>query len=269
MRLVIVGAVALGPKVACRVRRLLPDAEVTLVDQDRFISYGGCGIPYYLADEVPDETQLMSTSFHAVRDPRFFREAKGVAVLPRTRAVALDRARRRVAVEDLESGARRELPYDRLVLATGSVGSVPPVPGRDLGNVFVVHNLQNALDLKRALITEEIRHAVVVGGGALGLEVEGQFLKLGAVVDLDAVHGAAALAQGAGVALVGAALVLDEVEETHAARLVHELAALEVDALEDFVQGRAPGLGYGGAAFVTLRHPGHLSPSAGSDTGAR
>ncbi len=171
LRVVIVGAVALGPKVACRLRRLLPEASITVVDQDRFISYGGCGIPYYLADEVPDETQLMSTSFHAVRDARFFREAKGVTVLPRTRAVAVDRSRRVVTVDDLESGARSELPYDRLVLATGSVSVAPPVPGRELGNVFFVHNLQNALDLKRALITEEVRHAVVVGGGAIGLEV--------------------------------------------------------------------------------------------------
>ena len=113
----------------------------------------------------------MSTSFHAVRDVRFFREAKGVTVLPRTRAAAIDRERRAVEVEDLDSGARTELPYDRLVLATGSVSVAPPVPGRELGNVFFVHNLQNALDLKRALITEEIRNAVVVGGGAIGLEV--------------------------------------------------------------------------------------------------
>ncbi len=171
LRVVVVGAVALGPKVACRLRRLLPTAEIVVVDQDRYISYGGCGIPYYLADEVPDERQLRSTSFHAVRDVPFFRDAKGVSVRPRTRAVAIDRARRVLAVEDLEGGGRSELPYDRLVLATGSVAAAPPFPGRELGNVFVVHNLQNALDLKRALIGEEIRHAVVVGGGAIGLEV--------------------------------------------------------------------------------------------------
>jgi NADPH-dependent 2,4-dienoyl-CoA reductase/sulfur reductase-like enzyme/rhodanese-related sulfurtransferase len=171
LRVVVVGAVALGPKVACRLRRLLPDAAITVVDQDRHISYGGCGIPYYLADEVGDESQLRTTSFHAVRDPRFFLEAKGVTVLPRTRAVAIDRARAVVALEDLESGARSELPYDRLVLATGSVPAAPPVPGRELGNVFLVNNLQNAIDLKRALITEQIGRAVVVGAGAIGLEV--------------------------------------------------------------------------------------------------
>ena len=57
-------------------RASLPDAEITVVDQGRFISYGGCGIPYYLADEVPDETQLMRTSFHALRDAR--RPERGV-----------------------------------------------------------------------------------------------------------------------------------------------------------------------------------------------
>ena len=104
------------------------------------------------------------------------------------------------------------------------------------------------------------------GGGALGLDVEGQLVELGAVVDLDAVHGAGALAQRAGVALVGPGLVLDEVEEPDAARLVHELAALEVDALEDFVEGRAAGLG---GRAVPSRHPCHLSPYAGSGSGAR
>jgi NADPH-dependent 2,4-dienoyl-CoA reductase/sulfur reductase-like enzyme/rhodanese-related sulfurtransferase len=171
LRVVVVGAVALGPKVACRLRRLLPDAEITVVDQDRHISYGGCGIPYYVADEVPDESELRRTSFQALRDVPFFRDAKGVNVRTRVRAASIDRARRVLVADDLESGAREELPYDRLVLATGSVGAVPPVPGRELGNVFVVHNLQNAMDLKRALIAEEIRHAVVVGGGAIGLEV--------------------------------------------------------------------------------------------------
>jgi NADPH-dependent 2,4-dienoyl-CoA reductase/sulfur reductase-like enzyme/rhodanese-related sulfurtransferase len=171
MRVVIVGAVALGPKVACRLRRLLPEAEITVVDQDRWVSYGGCGLPYYLTDDVPDEKALRSTSFHAVRDPAFFREAKGVTVLPRTRAERIDRARRVVAVRDLDSGEARELPYDRLVLGTGSVGTAPRVPGMELGNVFAIHDFQDALDLKRALVTEDVPNAVVVGGGAIGLEV--------------------------------------------------------------------------------------------------
>jgi len=77
-RVVIIGAVALGPKVACRLRRLDPEAEILLIDRDEYISYGGCGIPYFVSGEVSDVKELMSTSFHMVRTPQFFRDVKDV-----------------------------------------------------------------------------------------------------------------------------------------------------------------------------------------------
>ena len=71
-KIVIIGAVAAGPKAACRLKRLRPDWEVTMVDQDSLISYGGCGIPYYVSGDVSDESELRATSFHVVRDAAFF-----------------------------------------------------------------------------------------------------------------------------------------------------------------------------------------------------
>ena len=71
-KIVIIGAVAAGPKSACRVKRLMPDAEVLIVDQDNLISYGGCGIPYYVSGDVSDEDELRKTSFHMTRDESFF-----------------------------------------------------------------------------------------------------------------------------------------------------------------------------------------------------
>jgi hypothetical protein len=101
-------------------------------------------------------------------------------------------------------------------------------------------------------------------GGALGLHVERELLELGAVVDLDAVHRADTLAQGARVAAVAAILGLHEVEEADPFALVDELAAFEVDALEDFVEGGALGLRRATAvAWTFSRHAGHLSPRAG------
>ena len=79
-RVVIIGAVALGPKVACRLKRLRPDFEVTMVDQGEYISYGGCGIPYYISGDLSDIKELMSTSFHMLRTPEFFEGAKDVRV---------------------------------------------------------------------------------------------------------------------------------------------------------------------------------------------
>lgn len=93
-KVVIVGGVAAGPKAACHLKRLQPGWDITVVDQDSMISYGGCGIPYYVGGDVSDEAELRSTSFHMVRDVPFFADAKGVEVLTRTRLWPLtDRTR--------------------------------------------------------------------------------------------------------------------------------------------------------------------------------
>ena len=106
-RIVIIGAVAAGPKAACRLKRLRPDWEITMVDQDSLISYGGCGIPYYVSGDVSDESELRATSFHVVRDAAFFDGSKGVQVRTRTRALAIDRKAKTVRVEHLDTGVRR------------------------------------------------------------------------------------------------------------------------------------------------------------------
>ena len=65
---VIIGAVALGPKAACRFKRLEPESKVTMVDQGSIISYGGCGIPYFISGDVSDPSQLQATSFNMLRE---------------------------------------------------------------------------------------------------------------------------------------------------------------------------------------------------------
>src|SRR5512135_1313444 len=104
-RVVIIGGVALGPKAACRLKRLEPDSEVTIVDQDEYVSYGGCGIPYFISGDVSDVRELMATSFHMQRSPKFFQDAKDVNVRSRTRALGIDRKAKTVRVLDLASGA--------------------------------------------------------------------------------------------------------------------------------------------------------------------
>ena len=79
-KILVVGGVALGPKAAARCKRLMPDAEITLVDENVFISYGGCGIPYYVSGEIQNLDDLRSTPYHTVRDADFFRDMKGITV---------------------------------------------------------------------------------------------------------------------------------------------------------------------------------------------
>ncbi|MGE4551961.1 MAG: FAD/NAD(P)-binding oxidoreductase, partial [Desulfovibrionaceae bacterium] len=138
---VIIGAVALGPKAACRYKRLVPSGRVLMVDRSQYISYGGCGIPYYVSGDVSDITGLQTTSFHMVRDPEFFREVKGVEVRPRTDAVRIDRAAHTVRLRDLETGREWDQPYAKLVIATGSTPRRLPIEGIDLAGVHCVANL--------------------------------------------------------------------------------------------------------------------------------
>ena len=177
-KIVIIGGVAAGPKTACRVKRLLPDAEVTIIDQDSLISYGGCGIPYYVSGDVSDEKELRNTSFHMTRDESFFLKAKGVTARTRTRALAIDRKQKLVLVEDIASGVQESIPYDNLVLATGARPNVLPIPGADLDGVFTISDLHKAIAIKERIARGEVTSAVVIGGGAIGIEMAESFTDL-------------------------------------------------------------------------------------------
>ena len=146
-KILVVGGVALGPKAACRCKRLMPDAQITLVDENELISYGGCGIPYYVSGEIQNLDDLRSTPYHTVRDPAFFQAMKGLNVRTRTRALAIDRAAQTLLVKDLNSGKEEKLPYDKLVLATGASPRMPPVEGKDLKNVLSLTRLEAAVAL--------------------------------------------------------------------------------------------------------------------------
>ncbi len=170
-KVVIIGAVALGPKVACRLRRLDPQMEITLIDRDALISYGGCGIPYYVGGDINDIEDLYTTTSHAIRDRAFFETCKGINVLTRVEAREIRRREKQVKVCHLETGKEEILDYDKLVLATGAGAVRPPFPGADLPKVFTVSNLHDAKSLKTLMSTGKVSKAVVVGAGAIGLEI--------------------------------------------------------------------------------------------------
>lgn len=177
-KIVIIGGVAAGPKSACRVKRLMPDAEITIIDQDNLISYGGCGIPYYVSGDVSDEKELRNTSFHMTRDETFFLKAKGVTTRTNTSALAIDRKAKVVHVEDVNTGAKESIPYDNLVLATGARPNVLPIPGADLDGVFTISDLHKAIAIKERIAKGEVSRAVVIGGGAIGIEMAEAFTDL-------------------------------------------------------------------------------------------
>ncbi len=244
-RIVVVGAVALGPKVACRARRLDPEAEILLVDSDDLISYGGCGIPYYVSDDVSELDQLRKTTYDAVRDEEFFRDFKRIAVRTRTEALAIDRKAKTVTLRSLASGALEVQPYDVLVIATGASPSVPPLPGVSLKGVWTVANLHDAEAIKSLLQSGKIRSAVIVGAGAIGLEMAESITDLWGVETTVVEMAPQVLPQALGPDM--ARLAQNELE-AHGVRVLTGERLLEV--VDD---------GAGKAAGVLLEKEGRLS----------
>jgi NADPH-dependent 2,4-dienoyl-CoA reductase/sulfur reductase-like enzyme/rhodanese-related sulfurtransferase len=170
LKVVIIGGVAAGPKAAAKVVRLMPDADVTVVEKGKLLSYAGCGLPYYVSGVVKDQAELLCTPTGTVRDSVFFREVKNVHVLSETEALEIDRVGKRVRVRALGNGEESWLDYDKLILATGASPVVPPIPNVGLEGIFSLHGVHDAEGIRAVLAQGKAKDVVVVGGGLIGIE---------------------------------------------------------------------------------------------------
>ena len=147
MKVVIIGGVAAGPKAASRIIRIQPDADVTILEKGEFLSYAGCGLPYYISGVVKKQKDLMATAVGTVRDCVFFQNVKNVKVLNRTEATSIDREKKKVDYRT-KDGDEGSLDYDKLVLATGADAIKPRFPGIELGNIFTLKGVEDAESIK-------------------------------------------------------------------------------------------------------------------------
>lgn len=170
-KVVVIGGVACGCKAAARLARLDPAADITIVEQGSVLSYAGCGLPYYIQGKVSELRDLTSTAVGVPRNPNFFRSVKGIRALLNTRAVRIDRDAKTVEVVQLDTGVTDTLHYDQLVLAMGGRSVQLPIEGTRLDYVFGLRELRNASAIRDALASGNIRKAVIVGGGLIGLEM--------------------------------------------------------------------------------------------------
>jgi NADPH-dependent 2,4-dienoyl-CoA reductase/sulfur reductase-like enzyme/rhodanese-related sulfurtransferase len=170
MKVVIIGGVAAGPKAASKIIRLKPDTDVTIIEKGLFLSYAGCGLPYYVSGEIKEQKELMETPAGVVRDAAFFLNVKNFKVQNRTEALEIDRRSKRIRVRAIASGEESWLPYDKLVLATGASPVIPPIPGVDKKNVFTLHGVHDAEGIKTLLSELKAKDVAIIGGGLIGVE---------------------------------------------------------------------------------------------------
>ena len=171
LKVVIVGGVAAGPKTAAKIMRLDPQAEVTVLEKGRFISYAGCGLPYYVSGTVKAQKDLMSTPIGVLRDPAFFEKVKNFKVLTETEALEIDCAGKRVRARRNGEPGDLWFGYDKLVLAAGASPVVPPIPNVGLANITTLHTVPDAEAVKARLAQAQAREVVIVGGGLIGVEM--------------------------------------------------------------------------------------------------
>lgn len=169
-RIVVIGGVACGPKAAARARRRDPQAEITIIERGDLLSYAGCGMPYYIQGVIETADELLSTAAGVVRDEAFFKSVKAIRVMSRTLAERIDRDRKVVEVVSVETGEKGEVPYDKLVLATGAEGVVPPIKGTDLKGVYRLNSPHDARAIKDEVLNG-CKRAAIIGAGLIGMEV--------------------------------------------------------------------------------------------------
>lgn len=189
LKIVVIGGVAAGPKAAARAKRCDPSAQVTLVEKGEWISYGGCGLPYFLGATVKDINDLMTTSWEAVRTPEFMKNTKDIDTLLGWEATKINRAEKTVEVKDCKTGEIKILPYDKLVLATGAENFKPPMENIDATGVFGMKTPKDALDMQNYIKTEGVSSAVVIGAGLIGMECAEAFANWGLDVTIIEMQG--------------------------------------------------------------------------------
>lgn len=165
MKVLVLGGVAAGTKVAAKLMREDRSNEVTILNKGKNISYAGCGLPYYVGHVIEEKEQLI------VNTPAKYAKLTGVNVLTETEAVKVDPEAKKVTAIDLNTQEEKVYDYDKLVIAVGASPVKPPIEGCDLENVFCMRTPEDAIRLREVIDGGNIKKAVVVGAGYIGLEI--------------------------------------------------------------------------------------------------
>ena len=166
--IVIIGAEAAGMSAAAKARRVDKEARITVFEQSDVISFGACGLPYYIGDFFGNAAEMSEFS------PEDFAK-KGIDVRIRHRVEKVDAEKQQLTVRNLETNESFIQPYHRLLIATGATPIMPPVPGlqdaKDEGRVSFVKTMQDGIQLKETLTSDQIKDVAVIGAGYIGLEM--------------------------------------------------------------------------------------------------
>lgn len=169
-KIVVIGGSAAGAKAAAKARRLDEFAEITIIQKSPDLSMATCGYPFYVGGEFDDRNQLLCTPTGVVRGPEFFAKAKGITALTGTEAIRINRKDKYVVCKNVQKNAETMIDYDKLVIATGAIPGSLDIANSHLEGITPLLSLRDADYLRRIRDEKQVKKAVVIGGGLIGIE---------------------------------------------------------------------------------------------------
>jgi NADPH-dependent 2,4-dienoyl-CoA reductase/sulfur reductase-like enzyme len=171
-KVVVIGGVAAGTSAASKAKRVDPDCDVTILQDESLVSYGACGMPYVIEGIIDNFERLIERSANT------FRRQYDINVVVNTRAKTIDRIKQKILAINLETNEQMTLEYDSLVIATGARPIIPAIKGVNLDGVVFLRNYGDGKKIKSG-IAENVQSIVIVGSGLIGLEMSEAFKKSG------------------------------------------------------------------------------------------
>ena len=164
MKIIIIGGVAAGMSAAAKASRIDKNAEIVIYEKTEIVSWGACGLPYYVGNFYEDPNNMIA------RPVEKFIEA-GMNIKIKHEVIGIDVEKKIVTIKNLVSGEIFNDNYDKLMVATGAHAIMPPIKNLSAKGVYTLKDYTDGLILKEAMMKDENQDIVVVGAGYIGIEI--------------------------------------------------------------------------------------------------
>lgn len=176
-KIIIIGGVAAGMSAAAKAKRLNPELEITVYEKTDIVSWGACGLPYYVGDFYKDPNIMIA------REPEQFAK-DGIVVKSLHEVVDIDISKKEITVLNKKTEEKFIDSYDEVIIATGASAIKPPLKNIDAKNIFNLKDFKDGIELKEAMLKEENKKVVIIGAGYIGLEAAEAARHLGKEVQI-------------------------------------------------------------------------------------
>ena len=163
MKVIIIGGVAAGMSAATKFKRLSPKDEVLVYEKGDIVSFGACGLPYYVGGFFDNSREMIA------RTPEEFRES-GVEIYTKHEVIDVDFSSKKIKVKNLTTNEILEDSYDKLMIASGARAIIPPIKNIDLENVVTLKSMDDGNKLRELMLKDEYKKVAIIGAGFIGLE---------------------------------------------------------------------------------------------------